>query len=239
MRSTTTKSSALCAFSFTPSTIVTMPPMDEPQRIAIETEAGWLRIRDNVERGMTASMEMRLASLPGGKDGEASRRVRKEVEARMDKVGRSVCGSRARADAQIRASMWDIASHNLRVNGHDYDKFVQGEAARLPMGRADQQRPSRSTRSWIGICGPSTPNESSGRSSSRINGNNARRSCWSWNAISSDGENMPNGYRKATTRMVGHVFVSIQSRADRFRHDGEEGCGDPSTPASRRDVKDI
>lgn len=64
-----------------------MPPMDEPQRIAIETEAGWLRIRDNVERGMNASMEMRLALLPGGKDGEASRRVRKEVEARMDKVG--------------------------------------------------------------------------------------------------------------------------------------------------------
>ena len=112
-----------------------MPPMDEPQRIAIETESGWLRIRDNVERGMTASMEMRLASLPGGKDGEASRRVRKEVEARMDKVGCSVCGSRARADAQIRASMWDIASHNLRVNGHDYDKFVQGEAARLPWAK--------------------------------------------------------------------------------------------------------
>lgn len=63
-----------------------MPQIDDPQRIAIETEAGWLRIKDNVERGMQASMEARLASLPGGKDGEASRRVRKEIEARMAKV---------------------------------------------------------------------------------------------------------------------------------------------------------
>jgi hypothetical protein len=72
--------------------------MDEPQRIAVETEAGWLRIRDNVERGMNASMEMRLASLPGGKDGEASRRVRKEIEARMDKVSCRSWIVRARAD---------------------------------------------------------------------------------------------------------------------------------------------
>lgn len=66
-----------------------MPPMDEPQRIAVETEAGWLRIRENVEKGMMASMELRLASLPGGRDGETSRRVRKEIEARMAKVRQS------------------------------------------------------------------------------------------------------------------------------------------------------
>lgn len=55
-------------------------------RVTIDTEAGWQRIRDNVTKAINQSMETRLAMLPGGKDGEASRKVRREVEARMLKV---------------------------------------------------------------------------------------------------------------------------------------------------------
>jgi hypothetical protein len=62
--------------------------MDDQQisRIVIESEGGWVRIKGNVDRSLGAAMETRLASLPGGKDGEMSRRVRKEVEARIAKV---------------------------------------------------------------------------------------------------------------------------------------------------------
>lgn len=62
--------------------------MSDPElsRIVIEKEAGWLRIKDNVDKATGQAMEGRLASLPGGKDGDAARRVRKEVEARISKV---------------------------------------------------------------------------------------------------------------------------------------------------------
>ena len=62
--------------------------MDETQisRVVIETEGGWVRIKGNVDKALGSAMETRLGSLPGGKDGEMSRRVRKEVEARIAKV---------------------------------------------------------------------------------------------------------------------------------------------------------
>ena len=58
-------------------------------RIVVEAEPGWLRIKDNANKAITKAMETRLASLPGGKEGEASEAVRKEVEARLAKVGGS------------------------------------------------------------------------------------------------------------------------------------------------------
>ena len=56
-------------------------------RIVVETEPDWLRIKDNVHKGMISSMEARLSSLPGGRDGPTARGVRKEIEARLTGVG--------------------------------------------------------------------------------------------------------------------------------------------------------
>lgn len=65
--------------------------MDEPalSRIVVEHETEWIRIQDNLAQGLQTSMEARLASLPGGKDGPAARKVRKELEQRMKKVGQT------------------------------------------------------------------------------------------------------------------------------------------------------
>lgn len=55
-------------------------------RIVVETEPDWLRIQDNVANSISASMETRLALLPGGKDGAESQALRKELEQRLAKV---------------------------------------------------------------------------------------------------------------------------------------------------------
>lgn len=55
-------------------------------RITVEQEADWLRVQDNFAKGLLASMEARLASLPGGKDGAEAKAVRKELEYRIKKV---------------------------------------------------------------------------------------------------------------------------------------------------------
>ena len=62
-------------------------------RIVVETEPDWLRVKDNVSQGMNTSLEARLSSLPGGKDGDIARQIRGEVEARL----RKVCGSSLRS----------------------------------------------------------------------------------------------------------------------------------------------
>ena len=62
--------------------------MDDQQisRIVVESEGGWVRIKGNVDKALGAALETRLGSLPGGKDGDMSRRVRKEVEVRIARV---------------------------------------------------------------------------------------------------------------------------------------------------------
>jgi hypothetical protein len=65
--------------------------MNEPplSRIVVENESDWLRVKANVEGSLSGTMEARLSSLPGGKDGRASRTVQQEVEARLAKVCRN------------------------------------------------------------------------------------------------------------------------------------------------------
>lgn len=64
--------------------------MDDPtiSRITVENEADWLRVQDNFTKALRDSMEARLTSLPGGKDGPAAKAVRKELEQRVKKVSR-------------------------------------------------------------------------------------------------------------------------------------------------------
>lgn len=63
--------------------------MDEATiaRITVEQEVDWLRVQENFVKGLQASMEARLASLPGGKDGSEATAVRNELEHRLKKVG--------------------------------------------------------------------------------------------------------------------------------------------------------
>ena len=61
--------------------------MNEPMsRIVVENESDWIRVKDTVSKSMMQVMELRLATLPGGKDGETAKRVRGEVERRVMKV---------------------------------------------------------------------------------------------------------------------------------------------------------
>ncbi|ORX40546.1 hypothetical protein BD324DRAFT_606441 [Kockovaella imperatae] len=79
-------------------------------RISVETESDWLRVKANVERSLDQSLEARLAALPGGKTGEASRAVRKEAERRL---------------ARIKEELWRMTKSNISVNGHNYEDFVE------------------------------------------------------------------------------------------------------------------
>jgi hypothetical protein len=65
--------------------------MEEPsiRRIAVEREVDWLKIQDNVKNGLQATLEAKLATLPGGKDGPAAKGLRRELEERIKKVSSS------------------------------------------------------------------------------------------------------------------------------------------------------
>jgi hypothetical protein len=65
--------------------------MEEPsiRRIAVEREVDWLKIQDNVKNGLQATLEAKLATLPGGKDGSAAKGLRRELEERIKKVSSS------------------------------------------------------------------------------------------------------------------------------------------------------
>jgi hypothetical protein len=62
--------------------------MEDPvlRRITVDTEVDWFRVKDMVAKGLQDSMEARLATLPGGKDGQAAKTVRRELEERLKKV---------------------------------------------------------------------------------------------------------------------------------------------------------
>jgi hypothetical protein len=62
--------------------------MEEPtiRRIAVDREADWLRVQYNITKGLQTSLDARLATLPGGREGAAAKGVRRELEARIKKV---------------------------------------------------------------------------------------------------------------------------------------------------------
>jgi len=65
--------------------------MEEPtiRRITVEREPDWLRVQGNIEKGLQNSLDARLATLPGGRDGPAAKGVKRELEERIKKVGGS------------------------------------------------------------------------------------------------------------------------------------------------------
>lgn len=108
-----------------------MTSMDGIRRITIDSETDWARIQDNVKQGINASMENRLATLPGGKNGEQARHIRKELETRLAKVGPSYHRKSLRTEIrQVREEMFKLSHPNLLVNGHNYEDYVEGQYQR-------------------------------------------------------------------------------------------------------------
>lgn len=62
--------------------------MDEPtlRRIAVDRESDWMRVQENITTGLQRSLDARLATLPGGRDGAAAQGVKRELEERIKKV---------------------------------------------------------------------------------------------------------------------------------------------------------
>jgi hypothetical protein len=62
--------------------------MEEPtiRRITVERESDWLRVQENIGKGLQKSLDARLATLPGGRDGPAAKGVKRELEERIKKV---------------------------------------------------------------------------------------------------------------------------------------------------------
>lgn len=81
-------------------------------RVTVENESDWLRVQGNVDAALNAALETRLAALPGGPRGDAAKRVRPALEERMK---------------ALRERMWEMAKPNLRVNGFNYEDFVESE----------------------------------------------------------------------------------------------------------------
>lgn len=89
------------------------PPLP---RIIVEREEPWLRVQANVDRALGDALEARLAALPGGSRGEQAKKLRPTLETHL---------------AAIRQRMWDMTKPNLRVNGFNYEDFVESECAQL------------------------------------------------------------------------------------------------------------
>nr|XP_018260829.1 uncharacterized protein I303_06545 [Kwoniella dejecticola CBS 10117]OBR82987.1 hypothetical protein I303_06545 [Kwoniella dejecticola CBS 10117] len=62
--------------------------MNEPtlSRLIIDREPEWLRVKDNVSLALMGAMETRLATMSGGKDGEAAKAMRNELEGRIGRI---------------------------------------------------------------------------------------------------------------------------------------------------------
>ncbi|WWC91751.1 uncharacterized protein L201_006698 [Kwoniella dendrophila CBS 6074] len=86
--------------------------MEEPSmsRLIIDREADWLRVKDNVNTSLISIMETRLATLPGGKDGDAAKSLRKELHGRIEK---------------IRDGMFERSKYNIQVNGQNYENYIE------------------------------------------------------------------------------------------------------------------
>jgi len=75
--------------------------MEEPtiRRITVERESDWLRVQENIGKGLQNSLDARLATLPGGRDGPTAKGVKRELEERIKKVRSiSCCGEGCRIE---------------------------------------------------------------------------------------------------------------------------------------------
>lgn len=79
-------------------------------RVTVERETSWLRVQANADAALSQALEARLSTLPGGSRGKTAARVRPALEAQLDAV---------------RQRMWELSKPNLRVNGFNYEDYVE------------------------------------------------------------------------------------------------------------------
>lgn len=100
-----------------------IPGEQQLPRIIVEKEDAWLRVQGNLNRALDDALESRLSSLPGGSRGEQAKKLRPVLEQQMNAV---------------RQRMWEMTKPNLRVNGFNYEDFVESEGPKqlLSWGRS-------------------------------------------------------------------------------------------------------
>lgn len=85
-----------------------MQEHDLVPRITVERQVDWHRVQENANAALTQSLEDRLRTLPA----DEAQRLRPKLEAELD---------------AIRQRMWDMAKPNLRVNGFNYEEYVESK----------------------------------------------------------------------------------------------------------------
>jgi hypothetical protein len=85
-----------------------MQDPDQIPRITVERQADWLRVQENANAALSQSLEDRLRTLPP----DEAQRLRPKLEAELNAV---------------REQMWEMAKPNLRVNGFNYEEYVESE----------------------------------------------------------------------------------------------------------------
>ncbi|CAK9783291.1 hypothetical protein CC85DRAFT_282035 [Cutaneotrichosporon oleaginosum] len=83
-----------------------MQEQDQVPRITVERQVEWLRVQENANAALSQSLEDRLSTLPPIE----ARRLRPKLEAELN---------------AIRDRMWEMAKPNLRVNGFNYEEYVE------------------------------------------------------------------------------------------------------------------
>ncbi|BEJ13543.1 hypothetical protein CspHIS471_0307170 [Cutaneotrichosporon sp. HIS471] len=83
-----------------------MQEQDQIPRVTVERQVDWLRVQENVNASLKQSLEDRLRTLPP----DQARRLRPKLEVELN---------------AIRDRMWEMTKPNLRVNGFNYEEYVE------------------------------------------------------------------------------------------------------------------
>lgn len=102
----------------------------EPNRIIIEQEKDWIRVRQNLKSVVDGLVDEQLNQPGRAKDLE----LRKQVTRRIQKVRCRLivyCDAlTAFIHAQIMEETFSLAVPNLQINGHNYEEYLESQYLR-------------------------------------------------------------------------------------------------------------
>lgn len=97
----------------------------EPNRIVIEQEKDWIRVRQNLKSVVDGLVDEQL-NRPGVSE---NLELRKQVTRRIQKVGMRTSGicvlMLCFARWQIMEETFSLAVPNLQINGHNYEEYLE------------------------------------------------------------------------------------------------------------------